>query len=79
MFKLIRVEYFSKLSGLSATLGWAVWVYQLPRELGSFRAFQWVGWFMYFSGLCVFGCSAANQYTGGYGWHTCIYFLSKFY
>ena len=55
MFQWILSGYFSELSGLSASLGWAVWVYQLPRE------FQWVGCFVHFSGLCVFGCSVAIQ------------------
>ena len=47
MFQWILSGYFSELSGLSASLGWAVWVYQLPREFGSFNglavlcAFQW--------------------------------------
>ena len=36
--------YFSELSGLSASLGWAVWVYQLPRE---FRCFNGL------AGLCI--------------------------
>ena len=37
MFQWILSGYFSELSGLSASLGWAVWVYQLPREFGSFN------------------------------------------
>ena len=37
MFQWILSGYFSELSGLSASLGLAVWVYQLPREFGSFN------------------------------------------
>ena len=44
MFQWIRSGYFSELSGLSASLGWAVWVYQLPREFGSFNGL---------AGLCI--------------------------
>ena len=37
MFQWILSGYFSELSGLSASLGWAVLVYKLPREFGSFN------------------------------------------
>ena len=44
MFQWISAWYFSELSCLSASLGWAVWVYQLPREFGSFNGL---------TGLCM--------------------------
>ena len=44
MFQWICSGYFSELSGLSASLGWAVWVFQLPREFGSFNGL---------AGLCI--------------------------
>ena len=44
MFQWISYGYFSELSGLSASLGWAVWVYQLPRGFGSFNGL---------TGLCI--------------------------
>ena len=37
MFQWILSGYFSEPSGLSASLGWEVCVYQLPREFGSFN------------------------------------------
>ena len=44
MFQWISFGYFSELSGMSASLGWAVWVYQLPREFWSFNGL---------AGLCI--------------------------
>ena len=37
IFQWIWSGYFNELSGLSASLGWAIWVYQLPREFRSFN------------------------------------------
>ena len=44
MFQWICSGYFSELSGPSASLGWAVWVYQLPSEFGSLNGL---------AGLCI--------------------------
>ena len=40
---------FSGLGGLGVSVAYAV------------LEFQWVGWVVYFSGLCAFGCSVAIQ------------------
>ena len=44
MFQWISFGYFSELSGLSASLGWAVCAYQFPRWFGSFNGL---------AGLCI--------------------------
>ena len=45
-------------------------MYQLPRELGSFNGLA--GLCISVDCVCVFGCSVANQYTGGYGCFNCL-------
>ena len=44
MFQWILSGYFSELSGLGASLGYAARVYQLPSEFGSFNGL---------AGLCI--------------------------
>ena len=79
MFQWIWSGYFSELSGLSASLAWAVWVYQLPREFGSFNGLAVLcisvdcvrlGVLWQFSRLVVMGVQLSGR-------HTCIYFWIK--